>query len=171
MCKEASKVKNEDVSYSIKTRDANTKSNAQPSFNHGVINNNLNVETIFNQFKKLIVKAQDVQASFYKFINITSHKDLTMPGFLDITDVHNETVGKKGTVLLTGDSILSGWRQSKMSKQRLLKVCYFPGARITHKKIHIKKLTRRFCTLELMTQHSIVLLKLWRKLENLNNIF
>ena len=102
-----------------------TKSNTQPSFNHGIINNNLNVETIFNQFKKLIVKAQDVQASFYKFINITSHKDLTMPGFLHIIDVHNETVGKKGTVLLIGDSILSGGGKAKCLNKDLLKFAIF----------------------------------------------
>ena len=116
------KVNNEDVSYSIKTQ---SKSNTQPSFNHGIINNNLNVETTFNQFKKLIVKAQDVQATFYKFINIASHKDLTIPGFLHITDVHNETVGKKGKVLLTGHSILSGGGKAKCLNKGLLKFAIF----------------------------------------------
>ena len=116
------KENNEDVSYSIKTQ---SKSNTQPSFNHGIINNNLNVETTFNQFKKLIVKAQDVQATFYKFINIASHKDLTIPGFLQITDVHNETVRKKGKVLLTGDSILSGGGKAKCLNKGLLKFAIF----------------------------------------------
>ena len=37
---------------------------------------------------------------------------------------------KKGTVLITGDSILSGPRESKMSKRSLIKVYYFPEARI-----------------------------------------
>ena len=38
--------------------------------------------------------------------------------------------GKKRTTFITGDSILSGLRESKMSKRRLIKVRYFPGARI-----------------------------------------
>ena len=38
---EASRVNNVDVSESIKTFDANTQSDTQPSFNHGIINNNL----------------------------------------------------------------------------------------------------------------------------------
>ena len=59
-CKETSKVNNkdedEDVSESIKTRDTNKQSDTQPLFNHVIISNNLNVETILNQFKELIVK-------------------------------------------------------------------------------------------------------------------
>ena len=38
---EASRVNNVDVSESIKSFDANTQSDTQPSFNHGIINNNL----------------------------------------------------------------------------------------------------------------------------------
>ena len=38
--------------------------------------------------------------------------------------------GKKITTFITGDSILSGLRESKMSKRRLIKVRYFPGTRI-----------------------------------------
>ena len=40
--KEASK----DVSDSIKTRDVNTQIYRQSTFNHGIVNNNLNVDTI-----------------------------------------------------------------------------------------------------------------------------
>ena len=42
----------------------------------------------------------------------------------------DETVWKKKTVLVSGDSILSGLRESKMSKRRFIKICYFPGPRI-----------------------------------------
>lgn len=42
MCEEASKLKNEDVSHGIKEHDANTQSGRQSSFNHGIINSNLN---------------------------------------------------------------------------------------------------------------------------------
>ena len=78
----------------------------------------------------MIVKAQALQASYCKSINVTSPNNLTKPGFPDITDVDDETVWKKRKILITGDSILSGVRESKMSKRRLIKVRYFPGARI-----------------------------------------
>ena len=113
---EASKVNNEDISQSIKSRDANTYYDTQPSFNHGTINKNLNIENILNQFKELIVKSQDLQASCCKSINVTSPNNLTKPDFPDITDADDEIVGKKRTVLITGNSILSGLRESKMSK-------------------------------------------------------
>ena len=80
----------------------------------------------------MIVKAQDLQASYCKSINVTSPNNITKPGFPDITDVDDETVWKKRKILITGDSILSGVRESKMSKRRLIKVRYFPGARIPY---------------------------------------
>ena len=64
------KVNNAD-SQSIKARDVNTLSHTQTSFNHATIKNNLNIENILNQFKELIVKAQDLQASYCKSINDT----------------------------------------------------------------------------------------------------
>ena len=97
---------------------------------HGTINKNSNIENILNQFKELIVKSQDLQANCCKSINVTSPNNLTKPDFPDITDADDEIVGKKRTVLITGNSILSGLRESKMPKWRLIKVCYFPGARI-----------------------------------------
>ena len=69
-----------------------------------------------DQYKELILKAQDLQASYCKFLNVTSPNNLIKPGFPDITDVDDETVWKKGTVIVTGDSILSGLREKKMSK-------------------------------------------------------
>ena len=104
------------IFQSIKTRDAITQSNTQPSFNHVIINNNLNVETIFNQFKKLIVNVQDLQASYHKFVKVTSPNNLTKPGFPDIADVDDETVWKKGTVLVTGNSITPSLRESEISE-------------------------------------------------------
>ena len=38
--------------------------------------------------------------------------------------------GKKGTVLVTADSILSGLREIKVFKRKFINVRYFPGARI-----------------------------------------
>ena len=78
----------------------------------------------------MIVKAQDLQASYCKFINVTLPNNLTKPGFPDIADLDDETVWEKGTVLVTGESVLPGLRESKMSKRRIIKVRYFPGARI-----------------------------------------
>ena len=94
VCKETSKVNNkdedEDVSESIKTRDTNKQSDTQPLFNHVIISNNLNVETILNQFKELIVKPQDIQSSYCKFINVASPNILTKPGFPNISEVNKE---------------------------------------------------------------------------------
>ena len=53
LCAKKPVINNEDISRSIKTRDANTQSDTQPSFNHGTINNNLNLENILNQFNEL----------------------------------------------------------------------------------------------------------------------
>ena len=71
VCGEASKVNNEDISQSIKTCDSNTQSDKQPSFKHGTISSILSIENILNQFKELIVKTQDLQASYSKSINLT----------------------------------------------------------------------------------------------------
>ena len=126
-CEEAIKVNNEDVSESIRTPDAITQS----LLNHGIINHNLNVENILNHFKESIVKAQDLQVSYCKFINVTLPNNLTKPGFPGITHMDDETVWKKGTFLATGSlSALSVLRESKMPKRRFIKVCYFPGVRI-----------------------------------------
>ena len=48
-------------------------------------------------------------------------------GFTSISD---SKVWKKGTVLIVGDSIVSGLRESKMSFRRNIKVRFFPGARM-----------------------------------------
>ena len=104
------------ISQSIKTCDANTQSDTQTSFNHDTINDNLKIETFINQFKELTVKAQDLQISYCKFINVISPNSLTKVGFPDITDVDDETVWEKGTILLISNSIISGLRESKMSK-------------------------------------------------------
>ena len=77
VCEEASKVNGEDISESTKTHDANTQPDTQLSFNHDIIINNLNAETILNQFKELIVKTQVLQASHCKFINDVSPNNLT----------------------------------------------------------------------------------------------
>ena len=50
---------------------------------------------------------------------------------------------EKGTTLIIGDSILSGLREFKMSKQKTIKVRTFPGATIGEMKFfiipHLKK--------------------------------
>ena len=60
-----------------------------------LINNNLNLETILDQFKGLIVKVQDQQASYCKFIKITLPNNLTKPGFPDITDLDDKMFEKR----------------------------------------------------------------------------
>lgn len=133
-CNGGIKNNNKDVPASIKTRYVNIQSGTQPLFNHGIINNNLNLENILNHFKESIVKVKDLQASYCQLINVTSTNNLTKPGFPDITNVDDETVLKKVAVLVTGESILCLLSETKMFKRRFIKVFYFSGVRIRPRK-------------------------------------
>ena len=78
----------------------------------------------------MIVNVQDLQASYHKFVKVTSPNNLTKPGFPDITDVDDETVWKKVPVLVPGNSITPSLRESELSERMLIKVCCFPETTI-----------------------------------------
>ena len=80
--------------------------------------------------QKQYLQDQDLQASCHKFVNVTSPNNLTKSGFPDIADVDDETVWKKGTVLVTGNSITPSLRESEISERMLIKVCCFTEVRI-----------------------------------------
>ena len=50
---------------------------------------------------------------------------------------------KKGTVLIVGDSVVSGFRESKMSSRKNIKVRFFPGARIQDMYYYLIPLLRK----------------------------
>ena len=50
---------------------------------------------------------------------------------------------KKGTTLIMGDSILSGLRESKMSRRKTIKVRTFPGATINDMKFFVVPLLKK----------------------------
>ena len=53
---------------------------------------------------------------------------------LKLLETREDGKWKKGTILIMGESILSGLRYHKMPHRRPLKVRYFPGARIADMK-------------------------------------
>ena len=46
------------------------------------------------------------------------------------TSISDSKIWKKGTVLIVGNSVASGLRESKMLFKKNIKVRFFPGARI-----------------------------------------
>ena len=59
------------------------------------------------------------------------------------TSISDSEVWKKGTVLIVGDSVVSGLRESKMSFRRNIKVRFFPGARIQDMCYYLVPLLRK----------------------------
>ena len=59
------------------------------------------------------------------------------------TSISDSEVWKKGTVLIVGDSVVSGLRESKMSFRRNIKVRFFPGARIQDMYYYLVPLLRK----------------------------
>ena len=92
------------------------------------------LENVIQEFKTLLANVTDFQnKNREKFdtnnICVSKHAlENKLPNW--ITSISGSEVWKKGTVLIVGDSIVSGLRESKMSFQRNIKVRFFPGARI-----------------------------------------
>ena len=64
------------------------------------------------------------------------------------TSISDSEVWKKGTVLIVGDSIVSGLRESKISFRRNINVSFFLGARIQDMYYYLVPLLRKYkrCT-------------------------
>ena len=64
------------------------------------------------------------------------------------TSISDSEVWKKGTVLIVGDSIVSGLRESKISFRRNINVSFFLGARIQDMCYYLVPLLRKYkrCT-------------------------
>ena len=92
------------------------------------------LENVIQEFKTLLANVTDFQnKNREKFdtnnICVSEHAlKNKLPNWF--TSISGSEVWKKGTVLIVGDSIVSGLRESKMSFRRNIKVRFFPGARI-----------------------------------------
>ena len=78
---------------------------------------------------------------------------------------------KKGTVLIVGDSVVSGFRESKMSSRKNIKVRFFPGARIQDMYYYLipllrKDQIRQFFMLVQTIHRTLRLMKCWKNLVN-----
>ena len=73
---------------------------------------------------------------------IRSKKDITHPSVIKSSDIETHA-WKKHTVLITGDSILNGIEEARMSKNGNIKVRPFSGACIEDMKDYIKPLLKK----------------------------
>ena len=93
-----------------------------------------NLENVIQEFKTLIANVEDFQNKNREnfdtnIICVPEHSlENKLPNWF--TSISDSEVWKKGTVLIVGDSVVSGLRESKMSFRRNIKVRFFPGARI-----------------------------------------
>ena len=75
-------------------------------------------------------RCSEVKLNSLKESHLTN-SDGQMNGNIKQTYVEQESYSwKKGTVLILGDSMLHGTDEKKLSKNGLLKVCFFPGSTI-----------------------------------------
>ena len=92
------------------------------------------MELVIEEFKTLLANVKDFQnknrENFDTNNNCISEHALEnkLPNWF--TSSPGFEVWKKGTVLIVGDSIVSGLTESKMSFRRNIKVCFFPGTRM-----------------------------------------
>ena len=105
------------------------------------------LENVIQEFKTLIANVKDFQnknrANFdTNNICIPEHslENKLQNWFTSISD---SEVWKKGTVLIVGDSVVPGLRESKKSFRRNMKVRFFPGARIQDMYYYLVLLLRK----------------------------
>ena len=89
---------------------------------------------MIQEFKTLIASVEDFQNKNRENFNtnnicVPEHSLENKPPNW-FTSISDSKVRKKGTVLIVGDSVVSGLRESKMSFRANIKVRFFPGARI-----------------------------------------
>ena len=81
---------------------------------------------------------------------ISTKKNICIPGHAVKNKLPNwfacisgSETWKKGTVLIVGDSVGSGFRESKMSSRKNIKVRFFPAARIQDMYYYLVPLLRK----------------------------
>ena len=102
------------------------------------------LENVIQEFKTLIANVEDFQNKKMRtrYISVPENAlENKLPNWF--TSISDSEVWKKGTVLIVGDSIVSGLRESKMSFRRNIKVRFFPGARIQDMYYYLVPLLRK----------------------------
>ena len=105
------------------------------------------MENFIQEFKTIIANVEDFQNKNRENFDINNtcvpkHSlENKLPNWF--TSISDSEVWKKGTVLIVGDSVVSGVRESKMSLRRNIKVCFFPGARIQDMYYYLVPLLRK----------------------------
>ena len=102
---------------------------------------------MIQEFKTLIASVEDFQNKNRENFNtnnicVPEHSLENKPPNW-FTSISDSKVRKKGTVLIVGDSVVSGLRESKMSFRRNIKVRFFPGARIQDMYYYLVPLLRK----------------------------
>ena len=133
------------VNCSTKSTDR-VISNTDNTSDEEVLNENY-LENFIQEFKTLIANVEDFQNKNRENFNtnnicVPEHSLENKPPNW-FTSISDSEVWKKGTVLIVGDSVLSGLRESKMSFRRNIKVRFFPGARIQDMYYYLVPLLRK----------------------------
>ena len=92
------------------------------------------LEYVIQEFKTLIANVKDFQnknRQNFDTNNICVPEHALENKLLNwFTSISDSEVWEKETVLIVGDSVVSGFRESKISFRRNKKVIFYPGARI-----------------------------------------
>ena len=105
------------------------------------------MENVIQEFKTLIVNVEDFQNKNRENFDtnnicVPEHSpENKLPNWF--TSISDSEVWKKGTVLIVGDSVVSGLRESKMSFRRNIKVHFFPGVTIQDMYYYLVALLRK----------------------------
>ena len=105
------------------------------------------LENVIQEFKTLIANVADFQNKNRE--NFDTNNICIPEHSLEnklqnwFTSISDSEVWKKGTVLIVGDSAVSGLRESKKSFRRNIKVRFFPGARIQDMYYYLVPLLRK----------------------------
>ena len=105
------------------------------------------LENVIQEFKTLIANVEDFQNKNRENFDrnnicVPEHSlENKLPN--RFTSISESEVWKKGTVLIVGDSVVSGLRESKMSFRRNIKIRFFPGARIQDMYYYLVPLLRK----------------------------
>ena len=145
---------NDDSNENITLSNCSTPTKINETFRIGATsksstNNNGNLDSKLNdvtnsilQWKDLIDQAQKFPHNFQNNLNIALNPEptvfnLDVANYLKIQDNSQNHPWKKWETLIISDSILSGFREFKMSKWKTIKVRTFPGATIGDMKFFV----------------------------------
>ena len=135
--------------------------------------NSIGKVTILNELIKECKRFLEKVQKFNVNIEKTSHETDKLDDETKLLETHEDGKWKKGTTLISGDSILSGLREHKISHRRSLKFRYFTRAKIADMKhCSINKIeTSRSIILQIGTDDAPFLTRenMFKELKDLRN--